>query len=58
MAERDAAPPRPAFERTPNRQKPLVFESYCLICHCFIAASANLKLIDLAEACHSCPELP
>jgi hypothetical protein len=42
---------------TPNRQKPLVFEPYGLSCHGFIAASAKPKLIELAEACHSCREL-
>ena len=49
----DSTPP-PRFEHVPNRHRPIVIESYCLVCGLFVGASAVAHTLDLAELSHKC----
>ena len=55
MAQINPVPDYPIFEHLPNWKNAKVTESYRLTCRRFIAASADPKLIELAESRHSCP---
>jgi hypothetical protein len=54
MSEGALAPLGPVFQHTTGTRQPYVIESYCYTCGVFVAASASMKLIMIAEALHTC----
>ena len=58
LAKTDPGPGFPLFERFLNWPNSEVTESYCLICRRYVAASANPRLINMAESGHSCAGSP
>ena len=60
MAENLSVPFEPQFQHTTTLQLEdgqWMIESHCPTCGAFVAASPNIKLILIAERCHSCAEL-
>lgn len=56
MAEKAPAPPRRVFHRAMSLHSPKMFESFCVLCGQFVAASTKEELVELVESLHLCAE--